>query len=536
MQASSYSALFGALTQERRLDIIANNLANVNTAGFKGDRLAFQDTFRRYAHDLKNPNYSVREQVAWPHQHAPQMATEKAIATVAAIVEKVRRDEPLWPTALPLTRRALVVGGGVAGLTAALDIAEAGYPVLLVERSPRLGGHTRALSSLVAGRSEEERARPGAALLSERIEAVTQHPRIQVLTEAQVAGFEGYLGNFRARIAQAGGSGGQPQAVSADVGAVVLATGFDLYPQQRMPEYGGGSLPDVLDTLQFEALLAGGAVRRPSDGRTPRDIVWIQCAGSRDPQHHQPYCSKICCMAVAKQALAWRRLGEHNGATVCYIDIRAQGRGYEEFVQQAMEAGVVYLRGKAARVIPRGGRLEVWGADTLSGQALRVAADMVVLASAALPSAGSDALARLLHVATDESGFFSEAHPKLRPVETLTAGIYVAGAAQFPKDIPEAVAQASAAAAQVVRLFAQPRLLAEPAVATVDEERCAGCGRCVAACPYGARALHPWKALATVNPALCQACGACAVACPNAATVIRNATPEQVLAMVEALE
>ena len=446
-------ALLRREIEERQLDgiVVAACSPAMHEATFRA--AAAQAGLNPYRVEIAN----IREQVAWPHQHAPQMATEKAIATVAAIVEKVRRDEPLWPTALPLTRRALVVGGGVAGLTAALDIAEAGYPVLLVERSPRLGGHTRALSSLVAGRSEEERARPGAALLSERIEAVTQHPRIQVLTEAQVAGFEGYLGNFRARIAQAGGSGGQPQAVSADVGAVVLATGFDLYPQQRMPEYGGGSLPDVLDTLQFEALLAGGAVRRPSDGRTPRDIVWIQCAGSRDPQHHQPYCSKICCMAVAKQALAWRRLGEHNGATVCYIDIRAQGRGYEEFVQQAMEAGVVYLRGKAARVIPRGGRLEVWGADTLSGQALRVAADMVVLASAALPSAGSDALARLLHVATDESGFFSEAHPKLRPVETLTAGIYVAGAAQFPKDIPEAVAQASAAAAQVVRLFAQPR-------------------------------------------------------------------------------
>ncbi len=471
---------------------------------------------------------NIREQVAWPHQHAPERATEKAIATVASIVEKVRRDEPLVPMALPLTQRALVVGGGVAGLTAALDIAEAGYPVLLVERSPQLGGHVRALSGLYAGESADKSARSGSTLLQERIATVTQHPRIQVLTSAQVTGFEGYLGNFRAQVTQASAAGGEAVVTTAEVGAVVLATGFELYPGRRLPEYGGGGLPDVVDTLQFEALLAAGAVRRPSDGRTPRDIVWVQCAGSRDPEHHRPYCSKICCMAVAKQALAWRRRGDDHRAYVCYIDIRAQGRGYDEFVQQATEAGVIYLRGKAARVVPRGQRLEVWGADTLSGRAIRIEADLVVLALAAVPSDGSADLARLLHVATDESGFFSEAHPKLRPVETLTAGIYVAGAAQFPKDIPEAVAQGSAAAAQVVRLFAQPQLLAE--------ERCAGCGRCVAACPYGARALHPWRALATVNPALCQSCGACAVACPNAATVVRNATIEQVLAMVEALE
>jgi heterodisulfide reductase subunit A len=303
-----------------------------------------------------------------------------------------------------------------------------------------------------------------------------------------------------------------------------------------MPEYGGGRYPDVVDSLQFERMLSEGEIRCPSDGRVPQEVVWVQCAGSRAPDRHRPYCSKICCMYVAKQAIAYRRAVPEGQAYVFYIDIRSQGRGYDEYVQEAMEEyEAVYLRGKVSKVVMRSGRLEVWGADTLSGRSLRVGADLVVLAMAAVPSAGSDDLTRLLRVGTDENGFLSEAHPKLRPVESLTAGVYVAGAAQFPKDIPETVAQASGAAAKVLRLFAQDKMVAEPTVATVDELLCAGCGMCVPACPYDARELHPWKELATVNAALCQSCGACAVVCPNKATTVRNSTSEQVLAMVDAI-
>ncbi len=524
-------ALLRRAIEEQHLDgvVVAACSPSMHEATFRS--AAAQAGLNPYCLEIAN----IREQVAWPHQRDPQAATDKAIATVRSIVEKVRLDESLQPQPLPLTKRALVVGGGVAGLTAALDIAEAGFPVLLVERSAMLGGHVRELASLyIVGEGAAE-ARSGGALLQERIEAVTHHPLIEALTRAQVSSLEGYLGNFRAGVTYRSGEDAPPQTLAADVGAVVLATGFELYGAERLPEYGGGRLPDVVSTLEFEGMLASGAVRRPSDGRAPREVVWVQCAGSRDPKRHRPYCSKICCMAVAKQALAYRRQAPSAPAYVFYIDIRSQGRGYDEYVQRAMEAGVVYLRGKAARVVPRGERLEVWGADTLSGRAVRVEADLVVLALAAVPSAGSQELARLLHVATDESGFFAEAHPKLRPVESMTAGIYLAGAAQFPKDIPEAAAQGSGAAAKVLQLFSRRELLAEPAVASVDEGRCVGCGRCVAACPYGARALHAWRALATVNPALCQSCGACAVACLNQATTVRNATPEQVLAMVEAL-
>jgi heterodisulfide reductase subunit A len=475
---------------------------------------------------------NIREQISWPHQKEPERATRKAIATVQSLVEKVRRNEPLSALSLPVTRRALVVGGGIAGLTAALDIADAGFPVILVERSERLGGRMAQLSRLYLNFDDSE------DLLAERIEAVVNHPSIQVLTNAEVTGFEGYVGNFRVEVGRLGDRE-TGKLGDWEIGAVVLAIGFDLYAQKNLPEYGGGRYPDVVDSLQFEAMLKAGEIRRPSDGRVPREVVWVQCAGSRDPNLHRPYCSKICCMYVAKQASAYRRAVPGGQAYVFYIDIRSQGRGYDEFVQRAMEElNVIYLRGKVSRVVERvnrGRRLEVWGSDTLSGQAVRVGADLVVLAMAAVPSAGSDALTRLMRVASDESGFLAEAHPKLRPVESTTAGVYLAGAAQFPKDIPETAAQASGAAAKVLQLFAQHEMVAEPTVAAVDEDLCSGCGRCVSACPYGAREMHPWRQLATVNPALCQSCGACAVACRNKATAMHNLTPEQVLAMVEAL-
>ena len=483
---------------------------------------------------------NIREQISWPHQGAPEEATRKAIETVRTLVEKVRYDEPLTAFTLPIVKRALVVGGGLAGLTAALNVADAGYPVILVERSDRLGGRMRELSRLYVNFDDS------GDLLAERVTAVRHQPLIQVLTGAEVTGFDGYVGNFKVEIS---GSRSQvsiapnlqpetlkPETLSFEIGAVVLATGFDLYDQANLPEYGGGRYPDVVDSLQFEAMLKEGTVRRPSDGRVPAEVVWVQCAGSRAPNLHRPYCSKICCMYVAKQASAYRRAVPEGQAYVFYIDIRSQGRGYDEFVQRAMEElGVVYLRGKASRIIERDARLEVWGADTLSGKSVRLEADLVVLALAAVPSAGSEALARLMRVAIDESGFFAEAHPKLHPVESLTAGIYLAGAAQFPKDIPETAAQAAGAAAKVLQLFAQREMVAEPTVAVVDEQLCAGCGLCVPICPYEARALHPWKKLATVNPALCQGCGACAVACRNKATTVRNLTTGQVLAMIEAV-
>jgi heterodisulfide reductase subunit A len=467
---------------------------------------------------------NIREQISWPHRDDPQAATQKAIEIIRSLVEKVRHDEPLTPLTLPVTRQALVVGGGIAGLTAALDIADGGYPVVLVERSDRLGGKMARLSSLYVGLENSE------DLLKQRIDAAMNHPLIKVCTGAEVTALDGYVGSFSIEVNTSG------RETTYDVGAVVLATGLDLYKKSALVEYGGGRYADVVDSLQFEDMLKTGQIRRPSDGRIPKQVVWIQCAGSRAPERHRPYCSKICCMYVAKQATAYRRAVPEGQAYVFYIDIRSQGLGYDEFVQQAIEEhGVFYLRGKASKVVPDDEGLEVWGADTLVGRALSIHADLVVLAMAAVPSEGSERLAQSVRVATGEGGFLAEAHPKLRPVESLTSGVFVAGAAQFPKDIRETVAQASGAAAKVLELFAQPEMIAEPTVAAVDEDLCVGCGLCIPACPYDARDLHPWKRLATVNAALCQGCGACAVVCRNKACIVRNSTTEQVLSMLEAV-
>jgi len=484
---------------------------------------------------------NIREQCSWVHQSRPEEATAKAIETIKTIVEKVRYDESLVPLTLSLVKRALVIGGGIAGLQAALDIAEAGYPVILVEKALHLGGRMGQLSSTYLNFDTAP------DLLASTIEAVTGHPHIQVITEAQVEEVGGYVGNFTVKVRRFVDSEVVDSSESTtlritnirvyDVGAIVVATGYDLYPKENLGQYGGGQYPDVVDGLQFEQMLAmGGPIRRPSDGKVPQEVVWVQCAGSRDPELHMPYCSKVCCMYVAKQAIMYKRQVPEGQAYVFYIDIRSAGKGYEEFVQQAMEQyDVLYLRGKVSKVFREDGRVVVWGADTLTGKSLEVAADLVVLATASVPSQGAKDLAQRLRVATDEHGFFSEAHPKLRPVESLTAGIYLAGAAQFPKDIPETIAQASGAAAKVLSLFSQREMVQEPSVAYVNEELCSGCGLCVEACPYEAREMHPWKNLSIVNVALCQGCGACVVACPNKASAVRNFTTGQVLAMVEAL-
>ena len=487
---------------------------------------------------------NIREQCSWVHQSQPDEATEKAIETIKTIVEKVRYDESLAPLSLPLVKRALIIGGGIAGLQAALDIAEAGYPVILVEKESHLGGHMRQLSGAYLNFDSAP------DLLASTIEAVTNHPHIQVVTEAEVEEVTGCVGDFTVKVRRFVNSEFVDSSESTnlripnvrvyDVGAIVVATGYDLYPKEALGQYGGGKYPDVVDGLQFERLLApdgptGGQIRRPSDGKIPREVVWVQCAGSRDPELHKPYCSKVCCMYVAKQAIMYKQQVPEGQAYVFYIDIRSAGKGYEEFVQQAMEQyDVLYLRGKVSKVFPENGRVVVWGADTLTGQPLEVAADLVVLATATVPGEGAKDLAQRLRIATDEHGFFSEAHPKLRPVESLTAGIYLAGAAQFPKDIPETIAQASGAAAKVLSLFSQREMVQEPIIAYVDEELCSGCGLCIEACPYEAREMHPWKDLSIVNVALCQGCGACVVACPNKASAVRNFTTEQILAMVEA--
>jgi heterodisulfide reductase subunit A len=482
---------------------------------------------------------NIREQSSWVHQKQREAATNKAIETIRTIAAKVHYNQSLTPFYLPLVKRALVIGGGIAGMQAALDLADAGYPTVLVEKADHLGGRMAELSGLYLNLDAAPQ------LLQKKISAVANHPSIQVLTSAEVAGVGGYVGNFVVQVEQ---QAERAVPYTFDVGAIIVATGYDLYDRNKLGEYGGTRYPDVIDGLQFEEMLrpdgpTGGHVRRPSDGRVPKEVVWVQCAGSRDPELHMPYCSKVCCMYVAKQSTLYKQQVPEGQATVFYIDLRTQGKGYEEFTQHAMEEhDVLYVRGKVSKIFqePGGsrtgsnGHVTVWGVDTLTGLPVEVEADLVVLATATVPRADAQELGQRLRVATDEHGFFNEAHPKLRPVESLTAGIFLAGAAQFPKDIPEAVAQASGAAAKVLSLFSQRQMVQEPTIAYVDPEICSGCGLCIPACPYDARAMHEWQHMAVVNTALCQGCSACTMVCPNKACQVRNLTNQQILSMMEA--
>jgi heterodisulfide reductase subunit A len=328
--------------------------------------------------------------------------------------------------------------------------------------------------------------------------------------------------------------------VEENVGAIIIATGYDLMDKRKIGEYGYGKYKDVIDGLQMERLLApagptGGIPLRPSDGKIPGEVVFIQCVGSRDPEHYYPYCSKVCCMYTLKQAMLYKHAVPDGQAYVFYIDIRCNGKGYEEFLQRGMEEDrILYIRGRVSRLFKNGDKIEVWGADTLTGKKIEISADMVVLATAMIPGKGVKKLAERLRVATDDYGFLTEAHPKLRPVESSAAGYFLAGAAQAPKDIPETVAQASAAASKVVSLFSQDVLHHEPTVASVDEEVCTGCGSCESICPYDAIEIDPMKKKAVVNVAICEGCGACSAACPSGAMQHINFTKRQLFEMVDA--
>jgi heterodisulfide reductase subunit A len=330
------------------------------------------------------------------------------------------------------------------------------------------------------------------------------------------------------------------ELIEEEIGAVILSTGYNLYPVENIPEYGYGKFPDVVNGLQFERILSatgptGGEVLRPSDGKVPKDIVFIQCSGSRDPHRHNAYCSKICCMYTLKHAKLFKHK-VHDGQTyIFYIDIRSGGKRYEEFVQNTVEDdGIVYIRGKVAKVYQEGEKMIVHGMDTLTGHKVEIEADMVVLAQSMVPSFGSKELFKTLKVGTDGDGFLAEAHPKLKPLESLNAGFYLAGAASGPKDIPDAVAQASGAAAKAIALMSKDEILHEPIIAAVDETLCSGCSICIGTCPYGARVMNADN-IAEVNDILCEGCGACISACPSGASQQMNLTDNQIENMINVI-
>ena len=582
---------------------------------------------------------NIREHCSWIHEDRAE-ATAKAIDLARFIIEKVKRNNPLVPIRIPIERRALVIGGGIAGIQAALDIADGGREVVLVEKEPSIGGHMSQLSETFPTLDCSQ------CILTPRMVEVYQHPRIKLMTYAEVEKVGGYIGNFEVTIrkkarsvdeslcngcgecqkaclsrkipsefdaglgkrtaiytpfpqavpnipvidrdnclrfkgmarAKAKGKADakpacgkclevcgrkaidfaqQDQLVTEKVGAIIVATGYQLYSigkeqtgqgLQGYGEYGYGEIPDVIDGLQFERLASasgptGGQILRPSDGKVPKTVVFLQCIGSRDPAKGMEYCSKICCMYVAKHTMLYRHKVHDGRAVVFYMDIRAAGKGYDEFVRRAIEEdGAQYMRGRVSKMYRDGDVIKVHGYDTLSNEPLVIDADMVVLATAIRSQPGIEGLAQKLSVSYDRHGFINEAHPKLRPVETNTAGVLVAGACQSPRDIPDSVAMASATASKVLGLFGKEELEREPLVARVDPTNCTGCFHCERVCAYGAverkdvrdRKGNLIKVIAEVNRGVCQGCGTCQATCPSKSVELEGFTDEQIYAAINA--
>ena len=572
-----------------------------------------EPTFRKAAEMVGMNPYqceiaNIREQCSWVHDDV-DTATDKAIKVIRTIVEKVRLNESLEPITAALTKKALVIGGGISGIQAALDIADSGYDVIVVEREPSIGGHMAQLSETFPTLDCSQ------CILTPKMVELSLHPKVTIHTYSEIESLGGYVGNFKVSIRKKAKSVDHtrctscglcyekcpvkkpseferglakrkaiyvpfPQAIpnkpvidrenclkftkdacgncekvcptsavdftqqdeiiEEEVGAIVVATGYDLYPTAELKEYGGGKVPDVIDGLQFERLLSAsgptlGEIKRPSDGKVAKEVVFVQCAGSRDTERGKPYCSKICCMYTAKHAMLYKHKVHDGQAYIFYIDVRAGGKGYEEFYQRGVdEDGTMYLRGKVSRIFQDGDKVMVWGSDTLTGKKVEIAADMVVLAPATVPSEGTEDLARELKIQVDMNGFLSEVHPKLRPVESITTGFYLAGSGQAPKDIPEAVAQAGGAASKVVSLFSGDLVHRDPMIVGVVEDTCSGCGVCVGVCPYSARELDTEKKKVTVVEVLCEGCGACGAACPTGSAQQRNLTDAQIISMVGA--
>ena len=567
---------------------------------------------------------NIREQCSWVHKEMP-IGTEKAIILAKAAVAKVQLNAPLTPGESPVTKRALVIGGGIAGIQTALDIADAGFPVDIVETKPTIGGKMAQLDKTFPTLD------CAACILTPKMVDVAQNDKIRIFSYSEVTGVKGFVGNFEVTIkrraryvkedvctgcglctekcpqrkipnefnlgmdnrraiyipfAQAvpkvatidpnycmmlktGKCGVCSKVCSAGAidykakdefleekyGAIVVATGFNPISMEKFNEFAYADSKDVITSLELERLMnaagpTGGTLLRPSDNEHPHTIVFVQCVGSRCEacaQKGKEYCSKICCMYTAKHAMLIRDKYPDTEVYVFYIDVRTPGKNFDEFYRRAVEEyGVHYIKGMVGKVSPQGKKLMVQGSDLIYGKQLHIEADLVVLAAAIEPDKSARPLATMLTASMDTNDFFTEAHPKLRPVESPTAGVFLSGTCQGPKDIPETVSQAGAAASKVIGLLCKDKLIGNPCIAHSNELMCNGCSTCEKVCPYGAITYEnkefrmpnrttKLRRVAVVNEAVCQGCGACTVACMSGAMDLRGFTSKQIMAEVDAI-
>ena len=566
---------------------------------------------------------NIREQCSWIHKDKAE-ATKKAIILGRAAIAKVMLNAPLQAGTSPVKKRALVIGGGIAGIQTALDIADAGFEVDIVEKKPTIGGKMTQIDKTFPTLD------CAACILTPKMVDCAQNEKIHIYAYSEVAAVKGFVGNFQvtirkkarfvdttkctgcglctekcpqkkvpnefnlgldtrraiyipfaqavpkvatidpdycnmlqkgkcgvcARVCSAGAIDytQKDELIEEEYGAIVAATGFNPIDLSQFNEFAYAQSPDVVSSLEFERLMnaagpTGGTLLRPSDGKHPHTIVFVQCVGSRcdGAQKGKPYCSKICCMYTAKHAMLCREKYPDTEVYVFYIDVRTPGKNFDEFYRRAVEEyGVHYIKGMVGKVVPQNGVLKVQASDLLDNRQLHIDADMVVLAAAIEPDKSARSLATMLTASMDTNDFFTEAHPKLRPVESPTAGIFLSGTCQGPKDIPETVAQAGAAAAKVIGLLSKSQLLCNPCTAQPDESMCNGCSSCEKVCPYGAityinkefrgpNRTTVLRRVAQVNPAVCQGCGACTVACMSGAMDLKGFSNRQIMAEVDAI-
>lgn len=574
-----------------------------------------EHTFREAIQDAGLNAYlfqmtNIREHCSWVTEDA-ESATNKARALVAAAVRRVYFHQPLEAREVSVNANVLVVGGGIAGIQAALDVADAGYKVYLVEREPSIGGHMAQLDKTFPTLD------CASCIFTPLLSTVGQRPNIEVMSYSEVEEVSGYIGNFKVRIRNKARYVDEdkcngclicvqkcpwkavsefdeglterkaiytpfaqavpnvpvidsehcayflrgtcracekfcgPKAISfeqrdthleVEVGLVVVATGYDAFDPSVINRYGYGRYDNVFTALQLERMCnasgptLGNIVLK--DGSEPKSVAIIHCVGSRDENYNQ-FCSRVCCMYSLKYSHAIREKIGDAQIYEFYIDMRCFGKGYEEFYERVSNEGVNLIRGKVGYVTDRPvaeeeqGKLVVVAEDTLLGSVVRVPVDMVVLSTALQPRADADEVARLFNIARSADGFFLERHPKLDPVATTTDGTYVVGCCQGPKDIPDTVAQASAAASRVLALVTRGKVELEAGIAVIDEALCSGCRTCNLLCPYAAISFDEEKKVSNVNEALCKGCGICVAACPSGAITGNHFTTEQIMAELQ---
>jgi len=557
---------------------------------------------------------NIREQCSWAHDDKKR-ATEKAKSLVRGAVAKAKLLEPLVKAKTEVTPSAIVIGGGISGIQSALDIADKGYKVYLVEKTPTIGGRMAQLDKTFPTLD------CSGCILTPKMMEVANHPNIELLTYSEVTSVEGSIGNYKVTVKKKaryvdidkctgcgdcvdacrmkghvksefdegigmtssiyipfpqavplkctidpdsclmltkGKCGKGPLCVEACeagaidfkqkdeevellVGSIVVATGYDLIDPSSLYEYGYDHSPDVITSLQMERLINSsgptkGEILRPSNDEKPKSITYVLCVGSRD-ENECTWCCRIGCMSALKQIyLLKEKLGDDVELNITYTDIRSFGKGYEEFYHKIRGMDTNFFRGRPSEVRNMGDHLLIDIFDTTTNKLFEINTDMVVLVPALMPRIDADNLARVLRISQSADGFYLEAHPKLRPMDTFTGGIFITGCCQGPKDIQDSVAQSSGAASRATNIISQKELEAEPLVSFVDEEYCSGCGTCINVCAYKAIELvedKDGKKHAEVNEALCMGCGSCVAACPSGAMQQKGFKDKQIIPMID---